>query len=193
MIEPGTCRQIRVSNFPAEGETDTGAHYYSASLDFAARMDVGSDTSGPGIPFCAREVLMCILDAALSEGYRARFEVARSVPADAGWPLQAANIAQAEAAYSKLLAQLVSGAFLLPVLIWLIPTTSTDAEGRIEEFRVNPMDDTLFETLLDDGIVRISISEMFCDVMGKLLLAPVIRAWVRHAATTKENVKVNSL
>jgi hypothetical protein len=174
------CPEIRVSDYPAaeDAEGDPEVTQYSVSLDFRWARGEDAGEPVPDMLVCARELLAAVVRAAMAEGYRVRFDAARSVAASA---VTTTDDAQARAALARLAERASAGEGVHPVSIWLIPPGGNDVESRIEAFRARRFDDALYDSLLEDGVVRVSVSEEFGDLAARLSLAPVVRQWVRRA------------
>ena len=139
-------------------------------------------TGHPHLLTIAQPLLEAFLTCAVEDGYLLRGDVARSVAAVEPWPRWALTPAQA----TGLIRQLVNCGHLesmYPISIWIVPATNSQGESLIDLFRALPHDEQVFNGILDSGVVRLSLFDAFCDILGVVADGPRVLAWLNSTVT----------
>ena len=147
----------------------------------------------PELIVCAGRFLAEVIATAGDDGYSIRADISRQEARHSPWPRWVLSREQAEglfeslAAASRLMPERQS---VYPILLWIVPRERTDLEELIETFRDAPFDERIFDELLSVGVVRFSLSDAFCDILGEAYVGNRVLGWLKAALETTKDQHV---
>lgn len=136
----------------------------------------------PHILALVQSVIEAFLLRAMEDGYVMRMDVARRAAAQEPWPRWALTTGQAR----ELVRQLTHCAHLdglYPISMWLVPAGDARGERLIALSRTLPHDEGVFDDTLRSGVVRLSLFDAFCDILGAAADGERVLAWLQAAVT----------
>jgi hypothetical protein len=74
-----------------------------------------------------------------------------------------------------------------PVSIWLLPRGDQNAENAVDLARLLPADDATFLSCLESGAVRITVTDLYADVLAAERHVSEVMEWLRAASAATPN------
>jgi hypothetical protein len=135
----------------------------------------------------ARQVIAAVVTRAIHDGYVARVDVSAPSGEDDPWPRWCSTEGQFAAVIQGfgIAAAREPDEFMkaYPINVWLVPAASSRAESLVELFRRLTFDEPVMDDMLSAGVVRLSISDAYCDVLAGEPQAQRALGWLRSART----------
>jgi len=134
----------------------------------------------------AGPLLLSVGGEAYATAYYARVELPRDFAATQPWPRRYETVGHFADFVSWLQTAIAdqhgSGpGSIYPITTWLLPATNSRLENLVDLFRLLPFDDGVYEEILAEGAVRISIALTYGDILAAEQYAERVLGWLEAA------------
>ena len=179
---------------PGESEKNLSLLLYLYNRDDARQPHFNPRTKGyPELITCIDSLLFEFGMQAFRDGFTARIDAARQIAKSEPWPRWCVLIDQFRSVIDGIARRAAAHdpevSRMYPLSIWLLPPDEPSAEGRVELFRRLPFDESVMSAVFAAGVVKLSISDAFCDITAGHSYAGRTLNWLSTARARLTDVK----